>query len=932
MTPERWAQADEILQTSLGMAAEQRRAFLETACGEDGALRREVESLLAAHEKAGTFLETPAIQVEARALAANVTYLAPGSRIGQYRIVSTLGSGGMGHVYRALDPKLGRDVAIKILADHHVDDREGFPRLVREAKAASALNHPNVLTIYEVGESDGSPFIASEFIEGRTLRSHIREGAMAAPAVIALAVQIAEALAVAHKTGIIHGDVKPENVMIRSDGLVKVLDFGLSRCGVNAAGVDGCEHNGAAGTMPYMSPEQIRGQALDASSDVFSLGVIIYEMICGGPPFQGASVRDLAIEILERDPTPLREVAQATPTELQRIVGKALSKNLNERYGTAQGLLNDLKSLQQQYEQENRKRRLLAPVFKVSAAAAMLILIIVLGLWTFGRETHSSIAKLTPITSNGKAVAAAISADGKRVAYGSADGNEHSLWIRELTTFRDRLITPPSETEYAQILFSNDGQSLYYVARDRSAAANVLVKTSPPGENPSKIVSGFISDVTFSPDGKRIAFVRARPFEYALTVADSDGTGEQELFARPMGPDTIGQHLAWSPDGRTIICTAGDRKNPPYGTLIAVNVNDRTEKQIPVRPGQLFRSLAWDADGRGLVLAALDRSFDPVSQLWYVGYSDGAQRKITNDLQEYRGISLSNDGTALVSVQESPALNLWTMIPRENGRAIQARSRIGKDDGQYGVAWTPDNRIVFTSTLNTSSDLWIMNADGSDRRPLTSGTNRKLSPAVSADGRYLVFVSNQTGSYGIWRLNLTTGELKYLTAGGATSSPQLTPDGKWVVYYDTTSTNRFPILSKVSIDGGVPAPVTKSYSQYPAVSPDGTLIAYSYLHINGTRASRKLRVAPFHGGEPTATFDIPSLVVRWTPDGKALSYVRTERGVSNIWRQPLDGAPATRITDFPAEEIHQFAWSRDGQLAISRGTIDRDVVLISDFR
>ena len=554
----------------------------------------------------------------------------------------------------------------------------------------------------------------------------------------------------------------------------------------------------------------------------------------------------------------------------------------------------------------------------------------------FARSTPESpppIAKLTPITSNKRAVAAAISPDGARVAYVTQEVEGAAVRLRELATGRDAVITPASPTDYVSVTFSRDGRVLYYIARDATNPIYALYQTSPPGENPKRVTSGFISEVAFSPDGKHLAFVRGRPpGEYVLMVADADGSGERPLLARRMGRDTIGQHLSWSPDGRTIVITAGDASHPPYSTLIGVNVADGTEKPIPVRSGQLFRSLTWTTDGSAIIFAALDRELDSGYQLWHLRYPDGTQTKITNDLQSYQEISLAADSSAFVTLQDSAEVSIWTARRNDRFQGTRLAATTGNDDGQHGLAWTPSGSLVYTSTAGNATDLWMMDAHRTGRRPLTSGTARNLSPAVSPDGRYVVFVSNRSGVFAIWRLNLDRGDLKFLTAAGAQSRPRLSPDGKWVVYHQMTTTEGPPTSWKISIDGGTPHPITTGDARFPSISPDGTRIAYSFIAPSGSRPGRRVTIVDFESGAVIATLNVPALQVDWTPDGKALSFVRTERGASNIWTQPLDGGAATPLTAFHSEQIHQFNWTRDGRLAISRGPTNRDVVMISGFR
>lgn len=907
MNPERWALVDRLLQSSLPLSRADRKAFLRSRCNSDDELYREIESLLEAHDKATKFLENTAVEVEAQAMATSTVRIDVGAQFGPYRVVSRLGTGGLGDVYRAHDPLLERDVAIKLLTGDFADDQVGFQRARQEARAASALNHPNILTIHEIGESDGTPYIVSEYVEGRTLRARIRDGLMPLPRALDIAVQIASALAAAHKSGIVHGDIKPENVMIRPDGLVKVLDFGLASPDGELVG-NGSSRGAIAGTPAYMSPEQASGQDVDTRTDIFSLGVMLAEMLSGSVP----------------------SLAPHSSKEAQKILARMVKTDRDERYSSADQLHADLKELRDSLGRRRLHRLTVGALVMLGAVTIGMV-----GIWLARSSPAASppVAKLTPITSNNRAVAAAISPEGAHVAYVTQETDGAVVRLREVDTGRDVVISSGSATEYVSLAFSRDGRSLYYVARDDINPPYALYQTGPPGKNPKRVTAGFVSGIAFSPDGDRVAFVRARPpGEYVLTVANADGSGERPLLARRMGRDTIGQHLSWSPDGRTIVITAGDAGHPPFATLIAVNVGDGTEKPIPVRSGQLFRSLAWTTDGRGIVVSALDRGHDSGYQLWNLTYPDGTQTKITNDLQSYQGISFAADSRAFVALQDSAEVSVWTGHSDDRFQATRVAATTGNDDGQYGLAWTPNGQIVYTSTSGNATDLWIMDANGSGRRPLTRGTARNLSPTVSPDGRYVVFVSNRGGAFAIWRMSLDRGDAKFLTTANATSRPRLSPDGRWVVYHQVTTTSGPPTSWKISIDGGTARPIRDGHARYPVVSSDGTRVAYSFIDPSESRPGPKIAIVDFESGALITTLDAPTLQVDWMPDGKALCFVRTERAASNIWVQPLDGGAAAPVTAFDSEQIHQLDWSRDGRVAMSRGTTNRDVVMVSGFR
>ena len=359
MTPERYQRIKELFHSTLERTVEERPAFLAGACGDDAALRAKVEALIAADEQPGSFMDAPAYAVAAEELRENSTGELVGQSIGHYQVMALLGSGGMGDVYLARDTRLGRKVALKLLPDYLTDDESRIRRFKQEARAASALNHPNVLTIYEIEQADGRYFIATEFVEGETLRRRLKGGRLGPREAVAVAAQIASALSKAHQAGIVHRDIKPENIMLDAEERVKVLDFGLAKYIQPSDGAAADDANTFSvhtvpgmlmGTTAYMSPEQARGLAVDARTDIWSLGVVLYEMLAGRAPFAGQTPSDTLAAILEREPEQLAKDGSGVPNELQRIVRKALQKDKERRYQTSKDLALDLESLRRELE------------------------------------------------------------------------------------------------------------------------------------------------------------------------------------------------------------------------------------------------------------------------------------------------------------------------------------------------------------------------------------------------------------------------------------------------------------------------------------------------------------------------------------------------------------------------------------------------------
>lgn len=926
-----------------------------------------------------------------------------GTRLGRYEIHSLLGAGGMGQVYLAEDVQLERTVALKVLPAHFAGNEKSMERFVREAKAASTLSHPNIVTIHEIGVTNEINFIATEFVDGQTLRREMEERRLDIDESLDIASQIASALIAAHAAGVVHRDIKPENIMLRRDKLLKVLDFGLCKLldpessDKTSKALAETDPNILLGTPVYMSPEQARGLRVDGRTDIWSLGVVLYEMIAGRPPFEGSTPAEMIASILEREPPPLARYNRDAPDALEWIVNKALRKDREERYQSAREFFADLRSLRHhldfqaemkrsgslEWEMEGSRgsgrheahtlevRRESSPHFrrtstpeKVSSAEyisreirehkrgatlALLIFFIFLLVAGFGiykffirnRAAHMPFQnmKVTKLTATGKATRAVISPSGKFVVHVMADAGKQSLWVRQVATTSNVEIVAPDEVVYRGMTFSADGNYVYYVVQEKNNPIQSLYQVPVLGGTPKKVLTNIDTPITISPDGNQFAFGRRirEQSEDALIIVNADGTGERKLASRK-SPDFFGVTSAggpsWSPDGKTIACPAGSNTGGRYMNVVAINVADG--KETPVSDHRWFDvgRIAWASEGAGLVVDATEQG-STSAQLWYLTYPGGDVRKITNDLNDYRDISLTADSAALVTVQNEAHVNVWVMPNANVAQARQLTTGIGTYDGARGISFMPDGRIVYVSRVSGSQDLWIMDADGGKQLQLTTPETRaEVYPATTPDGRYIIFTSNRTGNSNIWRINPDGTNPVQLTKGNGEEFPNCSPDGKWVVYTETGS-SKFT-LWKVAVDGGQPVQLTEQLSQWPVVSPDGKLIACWYR--TEQNAPWKIAILPFEGGAPLKMFDVPptvapSIPVRWTADGHALTYIDVSAGVSNIWSISVDGGSPRQLTDFKSDQLFWFDWSRDGrQLVVARGSVTTDVVLISDFK
>lgn len=996
MTPERWQQVKEIFDSAIRYRPEHRGMFLSQACSGDDELRSEVESLIVSHEKEGSFIDEPAYYAAAELLVNEKPELRSGYSIGNYEVLSFISRGGMGEVYLAQDKRLSRKVALKLLPDAFTKDNDRLRRFEQEARAASALNHPNIITIYEIFETDTTHAIATEFVEGETLRQRLARSSLTLHEALTVAMQIADALAAAHKAGIVHRDIKPENVMLRPDGYVKILDFGLAKLSEQTNGSLAAEaptlqvRTGSGfvlGTAGYMSPEQARGLAVDARSDIFSLGAVIYEMVARRKPFEGETASDTMAAILKTEPAPLQHLVPETPAELARIVTKSLRKDREERYQVVKELWLDLKALKQELEfqakldrsipadddrtatidrasstaQEQRlhsteTRSAINTIteslsfeikrHKFGATVLFATVLAVLALGTFGiykLVTRTPPVgpfqniRLTRLTNSGDAIDATISPDGKYIVYVRSDRSTQSLWIRQVSTANDKEIVPAAPVGFFGVTFSPNGEDLYYAVK-QNQNAGTLYRIPLLGGLPVKVLEAIDGPISFAPDGKRFVMVRGNypnAGDSALVVANIDGSNEQTLAVRKR-PDAFSPIFftgpAWSPDGKLVAATV---RMSGVSNVVVFPVDGATEQVLTREPWGFAARVQWLPDMSGLVVVAGEGV--GVAQQWFVSHPGGEKRRITNDLSSYRAIGLTSDGRKLATVQSDGLVNLWVAPEADAARAVRLPTG---NVGFYAAAgnnlsWTVDDRIVFVSNEGGKEDIWITKPDGTGRKQLTTGGG--ANPDASPDGNYIVFISGRGGTRAIWRMNVDGSNPVRLTDGPYDTAPTFTPDSKWVLYIKGEGAK--PALWKVSIDGGTPVQVTDHVASSAIVSPDGKLLAYSYPASPDPFAPpNRIDVVNFADNSLVATFSftpsgtVPSLI-QWGQDGKSLLYTRNINSVSNVWRQSLAGGEPVQVTEFNDSLITGFAWSNDGkQFAATRGALMRDAVLITDLR
>ena len=918
--------------------------------------------------------------------------MTPGTKLGRYEIRAKIGEGGMGEVYLAQDTKLDRKVALKILPAELAANRERMRRFVQEAKSAAALNHPNIAHVYEIGEHDGTHFIAMEFVDGQTLRKHISLEPSDLKKTLRHLQQVAEGLAKAHAAGIVHRDLKPENIMISVDGYAKILDFGLSKLigptpAFNSRDASSSQYDTAIwqhsvpgmvmGTVGYMSPEQAQGRVreIDQRSDIFSFGCILFEAAAGRRAFEGKDAIDSLHKIVH-GPTPqLEETDSRIPEDLYKVVRRCLAKDPERRFQNIKDVAIELEEIQlglllpvpdmpaeaisghlsappasraEGPKTESRITAFSQKRIKLGTIAVVALVIILLvgagvGLFQVFRSWRSfkrdsavtrpaAAMNMKLLTATGTVGRLAVSPDGKFLAYAQNEGSDQSLWTKQIATNSNVQLAPPTARFYSHLAFSPDGNYVYYVARSPDEEAGSVYRIPTLGGTSVKVLSRVYDAISFSHDGRQVAFLRynTRNSESSLLIANADGTNEQLLATRSDHEWFAARGGAWSPDGMNIAIGTGDDREAPQMTMAIIDIKTRAARALTHNRWNGIGSAAWTSDGKAIIFSANERDTSTARHIWEISYPSGEARRITSDLNSYSDISLTSDSSALVATQTETISNISVSSASDLKQAKQITT--GRDDGAGGVAWTPDGRVVFISSSGGNSEIWIMKSDGSGQQQLTSDGRTKIGLAVSPDGNYIVYAVDFEGTH-LWRSDIDGSHPLQLTNGNFDTKPRISPDSQTVIYSSYTSGAL--AIWKIPMAGGTATQLTKLRSSDPDISPDGKLIACFH---NDEQARAHLLIVPVTGGDPIKTFDVPQSVSfgigpRWTPDGQAISYVDRRGRLTSLWAYPYDGTPPRHLADFEGAGIRWHEWSRDGrQLVMVRSAPRSDAVMISNFR
>lgn len=860
--------------------------------------------------------------------------LAAGVRLGRYEIASPIGKGGMGEVYRARDTELHRDVAIKVLPAESGADPERLRRFTDEARTMGQVSHANVIAIYDWGTSDGLPFVVTELLDGETLRAIVARGAVDAAKAADLALQVARGLAAAHAKGVVHRDLKPANVFVTRHGEVKILDFGLAKLVEPPWDALDPDRSTATittpglvmGTIGYMSPEQLEGHRIDARSDIFSFGAVLYEMLTGQRAFDGSSPASVAAAILHTEPRYLADEPKL-PSALLPIVRRCLEKKPDARFQSAADLVF---ALEQQVRSSARpsstgtlaaiRSGMSRPGVRRGAAFSSLTVVLILSLLmassTRGpaapasRSESSRPLRMTRITTTGDVVTAGISPDAVYVAYATRGENGFEIRLRHVPTGSE---VPLGSSSWVQtVRISPDRNHVYYSAGETPA----LYRIPLLGGEARKLIDG-VGSFAISRDGGRIAFIRHTAGESEIWIAGADGGQARRVVRFTQRRPHV---CAWSPDSTTLACTAsGD--DPPRLMLFIDVATGRTEERQHAFSERRSHPAAFEWADDGTIVGATGPF---VGALWRWPASGASSERLTSDLAGYGDVTLARAARAIAATQVNTIFNLLRVDLDDPTRPHLITSGFNTLDGRMGVSTLRDGRILYSSNASgRSEDIWITNADGSGKRRITvDDVSDEVRPVVAPDESFMLFIRRSDASaFELWRADLSGENARKLTDHA--EGPSVTVDGGWI--YFTRNGDNGPRLYRMPSGGGAAEMLFDRRCAHVTLSPDG-------VHAMATcwDPQPKNVIWRLDGKGEELSFPGFHRRHRWRPDGKA--YVHSGTGPkANLWLQPLDGSPPKQITSFPDEGYGGFEWSRDGRsLIVPRWQSATDIVLLTE--
>ena len=874
--------------------------------------------------------------------------LIAGSRLGRYEVRTHIGAGGMGEVYLAWDRELERQVALKVLPPDIVGDTTRLERFIREAKAASALNHPNIVTVYDVGQSEAARFIVTEYVDGETIRALIAGGALDVPQALDITMQVTSALAEAHRAGIVHRDIKPENVMLRPSGIVKLLDFGLAKVTYSGAVPDAdgptltqspspTAAGVIVGTYGYMAPEQLRGSHVDTRADLFSLGVMLYELVSGRRPFGGATGSDLLASILRDDPTSLGRHVPNVPPELERIVTKLLEKAPDNRYQTAGDLLVDLKRLHRSLEAP------VAPRKWPTSWAPLSIGIAALGLgiaaYLFWQRTDSSepatpltVRPLTSYPSIERSVA--FSPDGRQVAFAWVGGGapNFDIYVQLIDAGAPlRLTTSPARD--MSPAWSPDGRYVAFLRGTGDDKGFYVVPALGGGERKVGTAYGWRQAgitphaVAWIPDGDRLAVIDketdADPWAIYLLSVES---GQRRKLTTPPVASTGDLRVAVSPDGRRVAFARVTTATTLYTQAIdggaPVHVTSSSEG---------VAGLAWTSDGRELLYSTAELED---SEVWRVSATGGTPSRVTGLGKGAQDLSISRDGTRVAFARISIESDIFRMDldPGAPNRFLPPKPFAPSTRIDGGGRFSPDGqRVAFRSQRSGFYEIWSCSSSGDTPMALTSFNGPDVgAPAWSPDGTELTFAANIKGRSQIYLIASGGGRPRLIFEDDADAQlPEWSPDGRWI-YFTSRRTGIYEVW-RVPAAGGRPEQVTTGGGSSAQFVEDDLYYAKDF----GTLTT----LWKLAGGTsvPTRLLDSPVLYNGWDATARGVYYASPGDPPEMRLFDPSTGK-STPISVLGASRPNQLISHVDVSadyrsiLFTDRVRLDSDLMLVEGFR
>lgn len=854
----------------------------------------------------------------------------------------------MGVVYRARDTRLDRDVALKVLAEGLAADADAVRRFEQEARAASSLNHPNIVTVYDAGVDDGTAYLVTELLQGATLRERSARGDRRPSDTVEIAIQIAAGLAAAHRAGIVHRDIKPQNIFITRTGVIKLLDFGIARLsrpdeptGAEADTRPAMTRDGAIlGTPAYMAPEQIRGQAVDARADIFAFGCVLHEMLSGVGPFERATPADAMAAVLA-DAPPAR-TGDLGPPALERIVRRCLEKDPADRFQSASDLQFALEAMRDTSVTPARPVRapFSASSLPLLAGAAVLAAAVITGLWVSRGspappDGPPRVLRATLVVpASARPIAPAIAPDGKWVTYLGLAAGEPNLYVQYLNG------GPPvnlsgahdlplqTRTVVGGIDVLPDGSGIGVAGRPRRdglwRVPGIWVVPAPLGGAP-RLHSERYAAVRWSPDGRQIAAIIANPLVGdAVVVAAADGQDERILVPAAGGMHL--HHVAWGHDGRFVYFSRTLEPNHNLGEIYRVAATGGAIEPVVSTQGTAMFP-APTPDGRGVIYAG-DRNGEGLN-IWWHPLDGTPEHRLTVGAGEFSEPFISRDGRHLV------------VLARKRRGAIM---KIDADEGQVSVLETlrsdasadtdptvspATGRVFVTSRRSGRRNIWSTDADGGNPVPITSGTDDDRRPAVSRDGRQVAFVSNRNLRRGIWTVSANGGTPRLVVEAEVIDYLSWAPDGRRLVY--GTGGADEATLWTVAIEGGQPVRLSSANARVPAWSPVADEIAF--VSLIGDRPFVQV-VSPSGQPlrEPIAIEEVSlPTALAWSPDGRRLGLVNLPgRGSAEAWVLDFATGRLRKVAELPApSEFEGLSWTADGRaLVLGRVDYESEVLLL----